>query len=79
MGLQIVGTYHSHTLTPAVPSATDFDFLPAEHSLMIVALKGKVVYEVRSFSRTRQSLSFDDIFERSRTLAILTPRKPQWR
>lgn len=63
MGLQVVGTYHSHTLTSALPSATDFDFLPAEHSLMIVALKGKVVYEVRSFSRTRQSLGFDDIFE----------------
>ncbi|PIO47199.1 MAG: hypothetical protein CMR00_11720 [[Chlorobium] sp. 445] len=62
-GLQVLGTYHSHTQTSAIPSAMDFDFLPAEHSLMILAVTGRVVYEIRSFSRTRQSLGFDDIFE----------------
>jgi proteasome lid subunit RPN8/RPN11 len=62
-GLQVLGTYHSHTQTRAIPSAMDLDFLPAQHSLMILAVSGRVVYEIRSFSRMRQSIGYEDVFE----------------
>jgi proteasome lid subunit RPN8/RPN11 len=50
-GLQIVGTYHSHTLVGAFPSATDCDFMSVHQSMIIVSVKMGFVEEARAYHK----------------------------
>ncbi|KER09476.1 MAG: hypothetical protein HY22_11095 [[Candidatus Thermochlorobacteriaceae] bacterium GBChlB] len=60
---QLVGSYHSHTKAPAIPSATDCDFLPPETSMLIVSVSERFVKEVRVYSRMLRSRLYDDVYE----------------
>jgi|YNPBryulayer2012_1023412.scaffolds.fasta_scaffold01113_6 proteasome lid subunit RPN8/RPN11 len=50
-GMSIVGTYHSHTLFGAFPSAADCDEIPIYQTMLIVAVSNGVVEEVRAFCK----------------------------
>lgn len=50
-GMNIVGTYHSHTLFGAFPSASDCDATPALQTMLIVAVNMGVIEEVRAFCK----------------------------
>lgn len=50
-GMSIVGTYHSHTLCGAFPSATDCDAMPVLQTMLIVAVSKGLVEETRAFCK----------------------------
>ncbi len=51
LGLVVVGSYHSHINSTAVPSRNDIDFASAGHSMLIISLYGGVPREVTSWLR----------------------------
>lgn len=51
LGLDIIGSYHSHINSTAVPSKSDVDFASAGHSMLIIALQGGIPREVTSWLR----------------------------
>ena len=50
-GYQIVGSYHSHINSPAVPSLHDVDFALKGHSLLIIAMMQGQPKEVTAWLR----------------------------
>jgi len=51
LGLEIVGSYHSHINSTAVPSRSDVDFASPGHSMLIISLYSGVPREVTSWLR----------------------------
>ncbi|MBN1929109.1 MAG: M67 family metallopeptidase [Chlorobiaceae bacterium] len=51
LGLVIVGSYHSHINSTAVPSRNDIDFASPGHSMVIISLYSGVPREVTSWLR----------------------------
>ena len=49
VGLEIVGIWHSHSNSPAVPSATDLENAWPEYSYLIVAISSLGLVELRSW------------------------------
>ncbi|MEI8103003.1 MAG: M67 family metallopeptidase [Chlorobium sp.] len=50
-GYRILGSYHSHINTPAIPSLHDVDFAHAGHTLMIISLINGEPKEVTAWLR----------------------------
>jgi proteasome lid subunit RPN8/RPN11 len=57
LGLVVVGSYHSHLNSTAVPSKNDVDFARPGHSMLIISLHRGVPREVTSWLR-RESGGF---------------------
>lgn len=57
MGYVIVGSYHSHINSPAVPSLHDVDFAKSGHSMVIISLINSLPKEVTAWLR-RESGGF---------------------
>ncbi len=57
LGLSIVGSYHSHINSTAIPSKHDIDFARPGHSMVIISLFSGVPREVTSWLR-RESGGF---------------------
>ncbi|NTV02160.1 MAG: M67 family metallopeptidase [Chlorobiaceae bacterium] len=57
LGLSIIGSYHSHINSTAVPSRHDIDFAKPGHSMLIISLYTGVPREVTSWLR-RESGGF---------------------
>ncbi|ANT64308.1 MULTISPECIES: M67 family metallopeptidase [Prosthecochloris] len=51
MGLEIVGSYHSHIDSAAVPSNNDINFARPGHSMLIIALEHRIPAGVTSWLR----------------------------
>jgi proteasome lid subunit RPN8/RPN11 len=51
LGLSVIGSYHSHINSTAVPSKHDVDFARPGHSMLIISLHGGVPREVTSWLR----------------------------
>lgn len=51
LGLAIVGSYHSHINSSAIPSRHDIDFARPGHSMIIISLYNGVPREVTSWLR----------------------------
>jgi len=51
LGLVVVGSYHSHINSTAVPSRNDINFASIGHSMLIISLHGGVPREVTSWLR----------------------------
>ncbi|ABL64586.1 Mov34/MPN/PAD-1 family protein [Chlorobium phaeobacteroides] len=51
LGYEIVGSYHSHINSPAVPSCNDIDFSSPGHSMLIISLIDGVPKEVTAWLR----------------------------
>lgn len=51
LGLSIIGSYHSHINSTAIPSRHDIDFARPGHSMLIIALINGVPREVTSWLR----------------------------
>ncbi len=59
-GMNVVGTYHSHTRCGAFPSATDCDEMPSLQTMLIVFVNKGIVEEVRAFCKTINSEIFEE-------------------
>lgn len=57
LGFDIVGSYHSHIDSPAVPSRNDIDFALPGHSMVIISLISGIPKEVTAWLR-RESGGF---------------------
>jgi proteasome lid subunit RPN8/RPN11 len=57
LGLAVIGSYHSHISSAAVPSRHDVDFARPGHSMLIISLYNGVPKEVTSWLR-RESGGF---------------------
>ncbi len=51
LGFDIIGSYHSHINSSAVPSKHDIDFARPGHSMIIISLYGGAPREVTSWLR----------------------------
>lgn len=51
LGYTIVGSYHSHLNSTAIPSRNDVNFARPGHSMLIISLQGGVPREVTSWLR----------------------------
>lgn len=51
LGYEIVGSYHSHINSPAVPSRNDIDFARPGHTMLIISLINGVPREVTAWLR----------------------------
>ncbi len=56
-GYNIIGSYHSHINSPAIPSLHDVDFAHSGHTLLIIALMNRQPKEVTAWLR-RESGGF---------------------
>jgi len=57
IGYEIIGSYHSHINSPAIPSLHDVDFAPSGHTLLIISLVNAQPREVTAWLR-RESGGF---------------------
>ncbi|MCX6179623.1 MAG: M67 family metallopeptidase [Chlorobiales bacterium] len=57
IGYAIIGSYHSHINTPAIPSLHDVDFARSGHTLLIISLMNAQPKEVTAWLR-RESGGF---------------------
>lgn len=57
LGYEIVGSYHSHIDSAAVPSNNDIDFARPGHSMLIITIQGRQPAAVTSWCR-RESGGF---------------------
>jgi len=57
LGYQIVGSYHSHINSPAIPSLHDVDFARSGHTMLIISLMNREPKEVTAWLR-RESGGF---------------------
>ncbi|NTW70071.1 MAG: M67 family metallopeptidase [Chlorobiaceae bacterium] len=57
LGYQIVGSYHSHINSPAIPSLHDVDFARSGHTMLIISLVNRAPKEVTAWLR-RESGGF---------------------
>ncbi|MEI8185727.1 MAG: M67 family metallopeptidase [Chlorobiaceae bacterium] len=51
IGYEIIGSYHSHINSPAIPSLHDVDFARAGHTLLIISLMNAQPREVTAWLR----------------------------
>ncbi len=51
LGYEIVGSYHSHINSPAVPSQNDVDFARPGHTMLIISLINGLPKEVTAWLR----------------------------
>ncbi len=51
IGYEIIGSYHSHINSPAIPSLHDVDFARAGHTLLIISLVNAQPKEVTAWLR----------------------------
>jgi proteasome lid subunit RPN8/RPN11 len=57
MGYKILGSYHSHINSPAVPSLHDVDFAKSGHTMVIISIMNRQPREVTAWLR-RESGGF---------------------